>query len=59
MNPGYPYTFEYPVYARIAKDSSYFDEGPKILIGSILISLLSMEKFLSVIKISVALLFIK
>lgn len=27
--PGYPYTFEYPVYARIAKDSSYFDEGAK------------------------------
>lgn len=27
--PGYPYTFEYPVYARIAKDSSYFSEGAK------------------------------
>jgi gliding motility-associated lipoprotein GldD len=27
--PGYPYTFEYPVYARIAKDSSYFAEGAK------------------------------
>ncbi len=27
--PGYPYTFEYPVYARIAKDSSYFGEGAK------------------------------
>ncbi len=27
--PGYPYTFEYPVYARIAKDSSYFSEGEK------------------------------
>lgn len=25
--PGYPYTFEYPVYAKIAKDSSYFREG--------------------------------
>ncbi len=25
--PGYPYSFEYPVYARIAKDSSYFQEG--------------------------------
>ena len=25
--PGYPYTFEYPVYAKIAKDSSYFKEG--------------------------------
>ncbi len=25
--PGYPYTFEYPVYARIAKDSTYFDSG--------------------------------
>ena len=27
--PGYPYTFQYPVYARIAKDSSYFEEGAK------------------------------
>ncbi len=27
--PGYPYTFEYPVYARIAKDSSYFTGGAK------------------------------
>ncbi|MEO6894477.1 MAG: hypothetical protein ABI136_05530 [Ginsengibacter sp.] len=27
--PGYPYTFEYPVYAKIAKDSSYFEEGAK------------------------------
>jgi len=27
--PGYPYTFEYPVYAKIAKDSSYFLEGAK------------------------------
>ena len=25
---GYPYRFEYPVYARIIKDSSYFDEQP-------------------------------
>lgn len=23
--PGYPYSFEYPVYAKVAKDSSYFD----------------------------------
>ncbi len=27
--PGYPYSFEYPVYARVAKDSSYFEEGAK------------------------------
>lgn len=27
--PGYPYTFEYPVYARIAKDSAYFDSASK------------------------------
>jgi gliding motility-associated lipoprotein GldD len=26
-DPSFPYTFEYPVYAKIAKDSSYFDEG--------------------------------
>ena len=25
--PGYPYTFEYPVYARISKDSGFFDDG--------------------------------
>lgn len=24
--PGYPYTFEYPVYARVVKDSTYFGE---------------------------------
>lgn len=26
-SPGFPYSFEYPVYARIARDSSYFDKG--------------------------------
>lgn len=25
--PSYPYTFEYPVYAKITKDSSYFNDG--------------------------------
>jgi gliding motility-associated lipoprotein GldD len=25
---GYPYSFDYPVYARIIKDSSYFEEQP-------------------------------
>jgi gliding motility-associated lipoprotein GldD len=25
---GYPYTFEYPVYANIVKDSAYFDTDP-------------------------------
>lgn len=25
--PGYPYSFEYPVYARIVKDSTYFKEA--------------------------------
>jgi len=25
--PGYPYTFEYPVYAGIVKDSTFFDEA--------------------------------
>lgn len=24
--PGYPYTFEYPVYSKIVKDSSFFDQ---------------------------------
>jgi gliding motility-associated lipoprotein GldD len=27
--PGFPYTFEYPVYARIVKDSSFFDTVPE------------------------------
>lgn len=25
--PGYPYTFEYPVYATVAKDSTFFDSA--------------------------------
>lgn len=27
--PGYPYQFEYPRYARVVKDSSYFGEAPE------------------------------
>jgi len=27
--PGYPYRFEYPVYAKVLKDSSYFGEAPE------------------------------
>jgi gliding motility-associated lipoprotein GldD len=27
--PGYPYTFEYPVYANVLRDSSYFDAAPE------------------------------
>ena len=27
--PGYPYTFEYPKYATIIKDSTYFDSKPE------------------------------
>jgi gliding motility-associated lipoprotein GldD len=26
--PGYPYSFEYPVYGQISKDSSLFDQNP-------------------------------
>lgn len=26
--PGYPYTFEYPVYANVIKDSTFFDTVP-------------------------------
>jgi gliding motility-associated lipoprotein GldD len=26
---GFPYTFEYPVYAKIVKDSTYFDSNPE------------------------------
>lgn len=28
-DPTFPYSFEYPVYARIAKDSSYFNDGAR------------------------------
>ncbi len=28
-DPTFPYSFEYPVYARIAKDSSYFNDGSR------------------------------
>lgn len=27
--PGFPYSFEYPTYARIVKDSTYFDTNPE------------------------------
>jgi gliding motility-associated lipoprotein GldD len=27
--PGYPYTFEYPVYANIVRDSSFFEASPE------------------------------
>lgn len=27
--PGFPYSFEYPVYANIIKDSTYFDTNPE------------------------------
>ncbi|MET6998990.1 gliding motility lipoprotein GldD [Chitinophaga defluvii] len=27
--PGYPYTFEYPVYANVIKDSLFFGEAPE------------------------------
>ena len=27
--PGFPYTFEYPVYAEIKQDSSYFEQEPE------------------------------
>jgi gliding motility-associated lipoprotein GldD len=27
--PGYPYTFEYPVYSDVARDSSFFDKTPE------------------------------
>ncbi|MGN6616697.1 MAG: gliding motility lipoprotein GldD [Ilyomonas sp.] len=27
--PGYPYTFEYPVYANIIRDSSFFGDAPE------------------------------
>ncbi|MBX3241291.1 MAG: hypothetical protein KIT80_17410 [Chitinophagaceae bacterium] len=26
--PGYPYSFDYPVYGSIARDSSFFDDNP-------------------------------
>lgn len=27
--PGYPYTFEYPVYADIVRDSTFFEDAPE------------------------------
>lgn len=27
--PGYPYTFEYPTYANVVQDSTYFEEQPE------------------------------
>jgi gliding motility-associated lipoprotein GldD len=27
--PGYPYTFEYPAYARVVKDSTFFENVPE------------------------------
>lgn len=27
--PGYPYTFEYPVYGTVLKDSTFFDDKPE------------------------------
>lgn len=27
--PGYPYTFEYPVYSKVVKDSSFFEDEPE------------------------------
>nr|WP_294906979.1 hypothetical protein [uncultured Lacibacter sp.] len=27
--PGYPYTFEYPVYGKVLKDSTFFDDKPE------------------------------
>ena len=27
--PGFPYTFEYPVYAKVVQDSTYFDNTPE------------------------------
>ena len=27
--PGYPYTFEYPVYSNVVKDTSFFDAKPE------------------------------
>ena len=28
-NPGFPYQFEYPVYAKVVKDSTFFDSNPE------------------------------
>lgn len=27
--PGYPYSFEYPVYAKVVKDTTFFDSTPE------------------------------
>jgi gliding motility-associated lipoprotein GldD len=28
-DPGYPYTFEYPMYGKITRDSSFFEDNPQ------------------------------
>lgn len=28
-NPGYPYSFEYPVYSNVIKDSTFFEDKPE------------------------------
>ena len=48
--PGYPYSFEYPVYANIIKDSTFLRISPKMTGGLISIFRNSTEGFLSVIK---------
>lgn len=29
QQPGYPYSFEYPAYAQVVKDSTFFDSNPE------------------------------
>ena len=33
--PGFPYTFEYPVYGQVVQDSLFFDQKPENPSGSI------------------------
>ena len=52
-NPAYPYSFEYPVYAEILKDSLFLMQKQKIHTGSMSVFPGLMEKFISAIKKSV------
>ena len=48
--PGYPYTFEYPVYSQVIKDTTFFDARPENDGGSILMCPVSAEEFTSATK---------
>ena len=49
-NPGYPYSFEYPVYSNIIKDSTFFEDKPENPYWIILTFPVLMGVYISAIK---------